>query len=460
MLRKFFILVLLFATSTVWAATCDTTQTTLFNLDIPDSIMGCRRDTLRFEAQTTFKYEWSTQSQNPFFVITSAQKIWVKISDTVNFCERQDTIAIHLFPVPIPNRHYIDTTLCFGQTFVLNSGGAAHTDTFFWLNPEVAPGDTLYYVRDSIFTVVFDSNKHSIAFYPYIAMLIGHCINGWENATEYTIFDTAFIFFAHRPIVDFGIDTALCDSDEGFILTALSEADFLTSEYNFRWQNNSTLNTFRVNYDNQGLQFVHVWNQTCKDTVSDSIRIKFWPKEWTDAFKLTLDTAVCEKIQVRLDATAKIPNRTTYHWSGEDIDTTDIHNPIRIVLQGGFSVVLRDSALCERKFTIKVGPDNCAPKLDMPNIFTPNGDGINDFFKPIVVDKIKNFRMRIYNRWGRVVYEFSVNEAPSPAYNSWRGWDGTNGGTPVPEGTYFWVVKFDDLFDRNHAERGTVTLLR
>jgi hypothetical protein len=257
--------------------------------------MVCKRDTLRFESQTAFVYEWSNGSKNPYFVITSADEIWVKITDTVNFCERQDTISIHIFPIPIPDKQRIDTTLCFGDTLILNSGRAANTDTFYWLNPEVPANDLLYRVQDSVITVIFDDVKHSTGVYPYITMLLGYCTNYWENAIEYTVFDTAFVFFANRPIVDLGQDTTLCDDGEAFELTALSKTDFLTSKYNFLWSDNTRAESVKINYDNQGLYSVKIWNNTCKDTVSDTVTIGFWPREWTES-KLLSDTAICERI--------------------------------------------------------------------------------------------------------------------------------------------------------------------
>jgi gliding motility-associated-like protein len=194
--------------------------------------------------------------------------------------------------------------------------------------------------------------------------------------------------------------------------------------------------------------------------------VKFWPHEWTEPYRLLNDTTVCED-EVRLDATAKIWNFTTYHWSGQSasgqaIDSTDTLNPIRTVFPGNFTVTLRDSAGCERTFRITVSedcPTSEKPTFEMPNVFTPNGDGRNDYFRPIAFDRGKNFYMRIYNRWGRVVYEFE-SKGDLPNENEWRGWDGKNGNTDAPEGVYFWAVNYEDLFGKKYHERGTITLLR
>ena len=69
--------------------------------------------------------------------------------------------------------------------------------------------------------------------------------------------------------------------------------------------------------------------------------------------------------------------------------------------------------------------------LTVPNVFTPNGDGMNDEFR-VVYRSIKEFHGWVYNRWGHKVYEWTD---PS------KGWDGTIGGSPAAEGAYYYVIR-------------------
>lgn len=69
--------------------------------------------------------------------------------------------------------------------------------------------------------------------------------------------------------------------------------------------------------------------------------------------------------------------------------------------------------------------------LQVPNVFTPNGDGLNDEFR-VQYRSIIEFHCWVYNRWGRLVYEWT-----DPA----KGWDGTINGNPAPEGAYFYVIR-------------------
>jgi gliding motility-associated-like protein len=69
--------------------------------------------------------------------------------------------------------------------------------------------------------------------------------------------------------------------------------------------------------------------------------------------------------------------------------------------------------------------------IKVPNVFTPNGDGMNDEFR-VVYSSIKEFHCWVYNRWGHLVYEWS-----DPA----KGWDGSIHGKPAAEGAYYYVIR-------------------
>ncbi len=92
--------------------------------------------------------------------------------------------------------------------------------------------------------------------------------------------------------------------------------------------------------------------------------------------------------------------------------------------------------------------------LDIPNVFTPNGDGINDYFFPrdILTHGITSFAMSIYNRWGQLVYKTGEAEG--------RGWDGKFNDIPQPEGVYIYQIdaRFKDGQKLNRA--GNITIVR
>jgi gliding motility-associated-like protein len=89
----------------------------------------------------------------------------------------------------------------------------------------------------------------------------------------------------------------------------------------------------------------------------------------------------------------------------------------------------------------------------VPNTFTPNGDGNNDYFIPTGdgVDWTK-YNLMIFDRWGEKLFETN---------DIMQGWDGTFNGTPVQTGVYIWKVKAKEFYRNIKTEHsGHVNLLR
>ena len=90
-------------------------------------------------------------------------------------------------------------------------------------------------------------------------------------------------------------------------------------------------------------------------------------------------------------------------------------------------------------------------KLDMPNAFSPNGDGINDTYKAKTHQSLVEFRAIIFNRWGQKIYEWNDPDGE---------WDGTFHGQDVKQGTYFVDVVAKGADGRRYHIKRDVNLLR
>ncbi len=89
--------------------------------------------------------------------------------------------------------------------------------------------------------------------------------------------------------------------------------------------------------------------------------------------------------------------------------------------------------------------------LSLPNVFTPNDDNKNRIFLP-THSGIDQFNMKIYNRWGEIVFETNLLE---------RGWDGrTFAGKECPDGTYYYVSTYVDQDGNSGIRKGAITLSR
>jgi gliding motility-associated-like protein len=87
----------------------------------------------------------------------------------------------------------------------------------------------------------------------------------------------------------------------------------------------------------------------------------------------------------------------------------------------------------------------------MPNVFTPNGDGINDVIKPILLGIEKFVCFKVYNRWGNIIFESQDRD---------KGWDGQFRTQGQGTETFQW---YSEGYDRNGKvvkRAGMITLLR
>jgi gliding motility-associated-like protein len=122
---------------------------------------------------------------------------------------------------------------------------------------------------------------------------------------------------------------------------------------------------------------------------------------------------------------------TSYDWS-----TDETTQSISINEPGTYSVTTIDNAGCsgtvEIVFTAKTGcADAEAPAI--PRLFTPNGDGANDFWIIEGIDANPNCEINLFDKRGRRVLTMKSSAFPV------TGWDGTSNGTALPDGTYYYV---------------------
>jgi len=101
---------------------------------------------------------------------------------------------------------------------------------------------------------------------------------------------------------------------------------------------------------------------------------------------------------------------------------------------------------CTDSINVKVTTSD----LQVPYVFTPNGDGMNDEFR-IAYKSIISFQCWVFNRWGQKVYSWTD---PS------KGWDGTFNGVPATAGAYFYIIEAKGTEGENLNKKGNINLLR
>ncbi|MFN0016553.1 MAG: gliding motility-associated C-terminal domain-containing protein [Saprospiraceae bacterium] len=145
-----------------------------------------------------------------------------------------------------------------------------------------------------------------------------------------------------------------------------------------------------------------------------------------------------------------------YLWSPPDwLDCPTCPSPIATAPDTiRYTLVVRTGDDCPDTivyFLIPFPP--CDPaRISMPNTFTPDGDGVNDTFTPVVHEGVEVVgRLTIYNRWGQKVYE---SDSPGAA------WDGSTFGDPAPSDVYAWLLEVLCTDGERKLRWGDVTVLR
>ncbi|WP_081658911.1 gliding motility-associated C-terminal domain-containing protein [Terrimonas ferruginea] len=139
-----------------------------------------------------------------------------------------------------------------------------------------------------------------------------------------------------------------------------------------------------------------------------------------------------------MNSTQQQPRPVTYPLTGTEINYT-------------VTLTVSNAAGCRASVSRPVQVlSSCL--IAVPTGFTPNGDGLNDYFYPLNAFKADNLHFRVYNRWGQVVFES----------RDWtKKWDGRINGLLQPTGVYVWMLEYIHRDTRQKiSQKGTTTLIR
>lgn len=191
----------------------------------------------------------------------------------------------------------------------------------------------------------------------------------------------------------------------------------------------------------QGTYTVTGTDGTCSATATATVTETTLP-----ALNLGGSLTACQDSVVVIDA----GNYSTYTWSSGETTPT-----LATQIAGTYSVTVHDATNCSTTGTVSVTFKSCTPPVEpqlfIPTAFSPNGDGLNDLFRAKATENVKRYSMRIYNRWGELVYESTdVND----------GWDGMYKGVAQPLSSYVWYAEYTFISGGKHTGTGNVTLVR
>lgn len=317
-------------------------------------------------------YLWNTGATSATLTATAAGTYWVTVDN--GFCSASDTIEILSFQPPDLGS---DTAMCEGETLLLDAGNPG--SAYNWSTG--ANSQTITVGTSGIYWVDVSS---------------GNC----------SFRDSITVVVNPIPQPDLGNDTAICPGAS----FSLSVTDPLAS---YLWSNNST--DMSIVVDTAGTYWVNAAIGTC--TASDTIHVSF-----LSTVDLGRTASLCD-IDGGLVLDAGNPG-SQFEWN-----TGETSQTITVEEAGTYWVNVINASNCPLHDTIEVTGALGADVLYVPNCFTPNGDGKNEFFC-VVGPGISDMHMQIFNRWGQLIFESNaVNDC----------WDGTYKGQVVQEDVY--VVK-------------------
>ncbi len=326
-----------------------------------------------------------------------------------------------------------DTVLCLGDTLYVQNLSPAQFDQFGWY---FGDGDS-----SQLATPTGHVYQHPGT---YELVMTGSGPVCGDTASMMLVVDAAFV-----PLFDMD-QPQVCVGDR--VTFRLGEADHSFTGLHWDWGDGSYLDTW---YETR---FVHAFDaagtwpvtgtlitRACPDaSFTDTVHVYALPE-----VDLGADTSLClDGSGVVLRNFAAVPAAPyAYLWN-----TGDTAAHIRVLQPGTYSLQVSTEPLhCTTVDEIVVSRD-CY--IDVPNAFTPNGDGDNDYFFPrtLLSRGLSDFRMQVFDRWGQLVFETRAKEG--------RGWDGRFNDRDQPVGVYVYLIDVDYVNKRREQYKGTVTLIR
>ncbi|MBK6623136.1 MAG: gliding motility-associated C-terminal domain-containing protein [Saprospirales bacterium] len=263
-----------------------------------------------------------------------------------------------------------------------------------------------------------------------------------RDACQFPFFDTVSVFVHEDSLlVELGPDTSFCEGVP-FLLDA-SPLNPVVAPVAYFWSNGFS-----------GPAFPALESGTYRVTVS--LDANCITQDWVTLDRIDLpglelgpDIVACQEELLLL--TAITSGAEQFSWN-----TGSFEPSLEIEAPGAYSLTVSNRCGVALD-TVVVHFQKCESEIYVPNLFTPNFDGINDQVGPMGPEGVGTIvYFRIFDRWGELVFE--ANDTPlAPASGAW---DGAFKGNPLPAGVYAYMLEVRFLNGRIVHKNGDITLLR
>ncbi len=428
-------------TFSAWGASCTPTFPAQLQFEINGNLLGTPLQLPTTTGQwVQFQTVWNSSSNTSITICIYDQQTALSGNDFAiddiafqQICVAQDSVYIQVNDL-LPSINKVTKLGCKADTVILSAANSGTLpDNYTW-----TLGDG---TSDSTANVTHTYSVQG----QYNISLVESTTNGCRDTV------TTSINTQHPISAGFTIDKLTACQDQAVNFTNTSVAGSqggISPSYYWNFGDGGTSSSQNPSYtysysDTGTYKIMMVVNDfiPCYDTAYGIVQITSKPNHYPQQ-----DTILCSpNNDVAMGMSVK--NADTYLWN------TGETTPTIIPKTGGMHIVAATNQCGSISDTINVTLFDCNKCLFVPNAFTPNNDGLNDRFHVRQICPIKYYGIKIFNRYGQMVYT---------NYNIDQGWDGTFNGVMLDGGTYFYEIEYtaDVLNAQLVNMKGDLTLIR
>lgn len=334
-----------------------------------------------------------------------------------NNCAYQDTVQIAYAPPPNIVFNSVDFFVCPGETEAISLPDSALYANVSW----GLPNPTL----DTLF-----SADLSVGTYTVTVTNIAGCTD-----------DTTFTIATQQKILLNQQNTLCGDSAELFNNFGVPGGTWssVAGPGTVTFYPPTQLNT-TCEFSQPGTYILMYSEPVCSDFDTMLVKVTFYP------YVQVADIVGCKDVPEEAPSFDTWGNITSYQWSNGQT------GPTATLTEGGYYYVTASNSCGSHTWSFLFDARPC--DIEMPNVFSPNGDPVNGIYGPIVGqnESFPTFKCQIFNRWGNLMYEFTDMN---------KGWDGeSQNGTKADDGVYFYNLIAVDVTGKELSKQGFFHLLR
>lgn len=354
-----------------------------------------------------YTYNWSNGSTSSSMTTTVNQdtSFIVTVTTPCGGQTKKDTVHVTVLPPNFPIVITGNTSICKGQSTSITASGGG---TYSWSTGSTSATVTLTPGSTTTYTLTVTN---------------GNCVKD----------TTVTINVANKPVITITPPNKICVGDS-VTLTA-------TGGGNYVWSNGETGSSITVK-PSSTTSYTVVVDNGCIDSSMTSVSVD------NPGLTVCCDTTITKGDTAILDASGT----GSYTWTPIDgLSCFTCPNPIATpTTTTTYTVITTDSNGCTVERTVTVVVEIPCSDFNVPNVFTPNNDGINDDFVIRILNP-SGYSIVIYDRWGKQVYTSS---------DPTKYWNGRLKGTNylVPDGVYYYVLKAT-CGSNNYVKKGFVQVL-